>query len=99
MAKRKIIWSHRAEIKLFKILEFYAERNKSRAYSAKLYQRLNKELKILLKQPNVGLNTEIESVRGLIVDDYILFYEYDNEKIIVHSIWDCRQNPDDLRIK
>jgi plasmid stabilization system protein ParE len=99
MAKRKIIWSHRAEIKLFKILEFYAERNKSRTYSAKLYQRLNKELKILLKQPDIGLNTEIESVRGLIVDDYILFYEYDNEKIIVHTIWDCRQNPDDLRIK
>ena len=99
MAKRKIIWSHRAEIKLFKILEYYAERNKSRIYSAKLYQRLNKELKILLKQPDVGLNTEIESVRGLIVDDYILFYEYDNEKIIVHSIWDCRQNPDDLKIK
>jgi len=99
MAKRKIIWSHRAEIKLFKILEFYAKRNKSRTYSAKLYQRLNKELKILLKQPNVGLNTEIESVRGLIVDDYILFYEYDKEKIIVHSIWDCRQNPANLSIK
>ena len=99
MAKRKIIWSHRAEIKLFEILKFYAERNKSRTYSAKLYQKLNKELKILLTQPDIGLNTEIETIRGIIVDDYILFYEYDNEKIIIHSIWDCRQNPDDLRIK
>lgn len=81
------------------MLEFYVERNKSKTYSAKLYQRLNKELQILLKQPDIGLNTEIESVRGLIVDDYILFYEYDNEKIVIHSIWDCRQNPDDLRIK
>ena len=99
MVKRKIIWSHKADLKLFKILEFYAERNKSRTYSGKLYQRLNKELKILLKQPDVGLNTELESVRGLVVDDYILFYEYDHEKIIVHSIWDCRQNPDDLTIK
>ncbi|NOU19941.1 MAG: type II toxin-antitoxin system RelE/ParE family toxin [Bacteroidales bacterium] len=99
MAKRKIIWSHRAEIKLFKILEFYAERNKSKIYSAKLYQRLNKELKVLLKHPDIGLNTEIESVRGLIVDDYILFYEFDNEIITVHSIWDCRQNHEDLRIK
>lgn len=99
MAKRKIIWSHRAEIRLFKMLEFYAERNKSKTYSVKLYQRLNRELQILLKQPDIGLNTEIESVRGLIVDDYILFYEYDNEKIVIHSIWDCRQNPDDLLIK
>lgn len=99
MAKRQIIWSHRARIKLFKILEFYAERNQSKTYSIKLYQRLNKELKILFKQPDIGLNTEIESVRGLIIDDYILFYEYDNEFITIHSIWDCRQNPDDLRIK
>ena len=86
-------------LNFFKILKFYAERNKSRTYSAKLYQRLNKELKIILKQPDIGLNTEVESVMGLIVDDYILFYEYDNEKIIVHSIWDCRQSPDDLKIK
>jgi plasmid stabilization system protein ParE len=99
MAKRKIIWSHIAEIRLLEILEFYAERNKSKIYSAKLYQRLNRELHILLKQPDIGLNTEIELVRGLIVDDYILFYEYDNEKIVIHSIWDCRQNPDDLHIK
>jgi plasmid stabilization system protein ParE len=99
LAKLKIIWSHRAEIKLFKILEFYSERNKSRSYSKKLYQRLNKELKILLKQPDIGLKTEIESIRGLIIDDYILFYELVNETIVIHTIWDCRQNPDNLIIK
>ena len=99
MAKLKIIWSHRAEIKLFKILEFYSERNKSRSYSKKLYQRLNKELNILLKQPDIGLKTEVESIRGLIIDDYILFYELVNEVIVIHTIWDCRQNPDNLIIK
>jgi toxin YoeB len=81
------------------MLEFYAIRNKSKTYSAKLYQKLNRELQILLKQPDIGLNTEIESVRGLIVDDYILFYEFDKAKIVIHIIWDCRQNPDDLIIK
>ena len=99
MAKLKIIWSHRAEIKLFKILEFYSERKKSSSYSKKLYQRLNKELKILLKQPDIGLKTEVESIRGLIIDDYILFYELVNEVIVIHTISDCRQNPDDLIIK
>ena len=99
MAKLKITWSHRAEIKLFKILEFYSERNKSRSYSKKLYQRLIKELKILLTQPDIGLKTEIESVRGLIIDDYILFYEFDKEVIIILTIWDCRQNRDNLVIK
>jgi hypothetical protein len=99
MAKRKIVWSHVANIKLFRILEFYAERNQSTTYSKKLYKKFNKELSILLKQPDIGIITEIETVRGLIVDEYILFYEVTDDLIVVHTVWDCRQNPDDLIIK
>jgi len=98
MAKRKIIWSHRANVKLFTILEFYTERNKSKSYAKKLYQKFEKELKILLKQPDLGLRTEIETVRGLIVDEFILFYEFREDSIIIHTLWDCKQNPDDLVI-
>ena len=98
MAKRKIIWSNRAKIKLFQILEFYIERNKSKAYSKKLYAKFKKELLILKEQPEIGIKTDIDSVRGLIIDDFILFYEICSDKIIVHSVWDCRQNPDDVPI-
>jgi len=82
MGKRKIIWSNKANRELFEIMEFYAQRNKSKTYSVKLYQRFKKELTLLIKQPEIGIKTEIESVQ-----------------IIVHTLWDCRQNPDDLRIK
>lgn len=99
MAKRKIVWSHKANIKLFKILDYYSERNKSTTYSKKLYKKFKKELSILLKQPEIGINTDLESVRGLIIDEYILFYEVTSEFIIVHTVWDCNQNPDDLKIK
>ncbi|MFO7969433.1 MAG: type II toxin-antitoxin system RelE/ParE family toxin [Candidatus Izemoplasmatales bacterium] len=99
MVKRKIVWSHRANIKLFEILDFYAERNKSEAYSKKLYKKFKKELSLLIKQPEIGTKTDMESVRGLIVDEFILFYEVTAEMIIVHTVWDCRQNPDDLKIK
>ena len=99
MVKRKIIWSHRAKIKLFQILEFYSARNKSKVYSKKLYIRFNKELKLLLKQPKIGIKTEIEEIRGLIVDEFILFYEIKADNIVIHTIWDCRQNPEDLNIK
>lgn len=98
MAKRKIAWSHRANIKLFEILDFYAEKNKSATYSKKLYKKFKKELSLLLKQPEIGTKTDLEFVRGLIVEEYILFYEVTSEMIIVHSVWDCRQNPDDMRI-
>ena len=99
MAKRKIIWSQRAKIKLYQILEFYSEKNKSTTCSKKLYNKFKIELSLLLKQPEIGIMTEIESVRGLIVDNYILFYENTSDNIILHSIWDCRQNPDNLVIK
>ncbi len=98
MAKRKIIWSQRANVKLFTILEFYSERNKSKSYAKKLYQKFEKDLRILLKQPNLGLRTEIDTVRALIVDEFIIFYEFDSEYIIIHTLWDCKQNPDDLVI-
>jgi addiction module RelE/StbE family toxin len=99
MVKRKIIWSHRAKIKLYEILAYYIERNQSKTYSQKIYRKFNSELRKLLKYPDLGIKSEIESVRGLIVGNYILFYEVKNELIIVHSLWDCRQNPDDLIIK
>lgn len=99
MAKRKIVWSHRANIKLFKILDYYAERNGSSTYSKKLYKKFKTELSLLIKQPEIGINTDFEFVRGLIVEEYILFYEVTAEYIIVHTVWDCRQNPNDLKIK
>ncbi len=99
MGKRKIIWTSKANRKLLEILEYYAHRNRNKTYSIKLYNRFRKELLTLVKQPEIGIKTEIESVRGLIVADYILFYEFDDERIIVHTLWDCSQNPDDLKIK
>ncbi len=99
MAKRKIVWSHKANIKLFEILEFYNERNKSKEYSKKLYRKFTRELTLLIRYPDVGVKTEIESVRGLVVEGHILFYEITPDKIIVHTLWACRQDPNDLRIK
>ncbi len=99
MVKRKIIWSNRAKIRFYEILKFFADRNKSKTYSEKLYKRFNKELKLLNKYPELGIKTEIEAIRGLIVGDYIIFYECTDDLIIVHTLWDCRQNPVDLKIK
>jgi plasmid stabilization system protein ParE len=99
MAKRKIVWSHRAKIKLFEILEFYIKRNQSKTYSVKLYRSIYKEVKLLLKHPDLGLKTTEDSTRGLIIGSYIVFYEIADDKIIIHSIWDSRQNPDSRTIK
>jgi toxin YoeB len=93
MAKRKIVWSNRAIKRLYGILELYIQRNKSKTYSSKLNGLLQKEVKILLKFPEIGLKTTKEYTRGLIIDDYIIYYEITDDKIIIHTIWDSRQNP------
>ena len=99
MAKRKIIWSHRSKIKTFQILDFFALRNGNTDHSKKLFSRFSKELNLLKKQPEIGVNSDLEGVRGLIVGDYIIYYEIKSDSILVHYIWDVRQNPTDLKIK
>ena len=99
MGKGKIIWSPSAKSKLFEILDYYAYRNKSKTFSVKLYNRFKKDLSNLLKHPELGLKTELDSVRGLIVQNFIFFYEINEKDIIVHTLWDSRQNPDELNKK
>jgi plasmid stabilization system protein ParE len=99
MAKRKIVWSNRAIKRLYGILEFYDQRNKSKTYSDKLFRLLQKEVKILLKFPEIGLKTTEETTRGLILGDYIVYYEITDDKIVIHTIWDARQDPDSKIIK
>jgi plasmid stabilization system protein ParE len=99
MVKRKIVWSHRAKIRLYAILDFYFVRNKSKVYSIKLQRLISKEVNLLLKQPDLGLKTSEDTTRGLIIENYIVYYEITDDKIIIHTIWDCGQNSDDKIIK
>ena len=99
MAKRKIVWSNRAKIRLFAILDFYIVRNNSKTYSIKLQKLISKEVNLLLKQPDLGLKTTEDTTRGLIIENYIVYYEITDDRIIIHTIWDSRQNPDSKIIK
>ena len=99
MAKRKIIWSSKAKIKHLEILEFYYQRNQSKTYSQKIYNEIRNSVRLLTKQPRLGLKTDDPTVRALIVGDFIIFYEYTDSEIIVHTIWDCHQNPDGIIFK
>jgi len=99
MAKRKIVWSNRAKIRLYAILDFYIVRNKSKVYSIKLQKLISKEVNLLLKHPDLGLRTSEDTTRGLIIENYIVYYEISGYKIIIHTIWDSRQNPDNKIIK
>jgi len=98
MAKREIIWTKVSEIQLQEILEFFTKRNKSGLYSKKLYKEFKTEIKIAAKNPEFGIKTKLDQIRGLIIEDYIIFYEILEDRIMILKVWDCRQNPDKLNI-
>lgn len=98
MVRRKIKWSNDAKNDLFNILDFYIERNRSKIYSIKLNQEINKSIQQIVRNPNLGIKTDFDSVRSLITSDYQIIYEIFEQLILVIMIWDCRRNPDDKKI-
>jgi plasmid stabilization system protein ParE len=95
MVKFKVEWSIEARLDLLDILDFYIVRNKSAAYSKKLNSKINNSIKLISKNPLIGLQSEIESVRALITGDYQIIYEILDKSISISMIWDCRRDPGD----
>lgn len=99
MAKPRIIWSLKAKEKRVELMQFYIQRNENKNYTKKLNSIINQELRRLIDYPNLGIRTELDQIRGLIIKDLILFYEINEDSIIVHTLWDARQNPEKLILK
>jgi plasmid stabilization system protein ParE len=98
MAKRKIDWSVESRLDLYDILEFYVTRNGTTSYSRKLLARINKNVKLLSKNPLIGTQTDYESVRALITGDYQIVYEIFDQLILIIMVWDSRRDPEDKNI-
>lgn len=94
MEKLKIVWSDVANEKLEEILFFYFVRNESETYSKKLFKKFIQDIRLLSYAPNIGIATKNKNVRGLIIEDFIVYYEVKNKVVLILTIWDCSQNPD-----
>jgi len=69
----KIVWSTRAQRERFEILEYWANRNKSKTYSRKLYQLFRAGMKKVAEMPESGIPTAIPDVRIKIIRDYLIY--------------------------
>ncbi|MCB0541261.1 MAG: type II toxin-antitoxin system RelE/ParE family toxin [Bacteroidetes bacterium] len=98
MAKRKIIWTKTAVAERLAILEYWINRNKSKYFSIKLNALIQESLERLAKNPKIGRNTDFSKVRVKIVKNYLLFYKFNNEELIVLSLWDGRRHEKSLKI-
>jgi len=45
----------------------------------------------------IGKLSDKENVRVKVLRDYLIIYEITSKEIIVLTLWDCRQNPENLR--
>ena len=97
MVARRIVWTSSAKLQLKTIFEYFNFRNKNKIYSLKLNALIQTELKKLLQQPNIGKKTDLINVRGLLIENYYIFYEINETHIIILSVWDTRQNPKRLK--
>ena len=92
MAKREIIFAHNAESQLHEILETFRVKTKTSTRSENIYKMLKDHLTEVAKKPKTGIKTVIKGVRGIYAEDYILFFQAKNEKLVVLKIWDCAQD-------
>ena len=91
MAKRKVIWTVKANKERKEILEYWIVRNKSKTFSIKLNKLILYNVGLLADHPTIGRKTDIEKVRVKIVRDYLTFYEFSSSELIILSVWDGRR--------
>jgi plasmid stabilization system protein ParE len=98
MVKFKIEWSVDARLDLIDILEFYTKQNGTATYSIKLNSEINKTVKLLSKNPVLGIRTNDDSVRTFVNGNYQIIYEVFDQLILIIMIWECRRNPEEKEI-
>ena len=94
---RKVIWTKRAQQERKDILDFWINHNKSNAFSKKLNQLFKESIQLIRLYPRIGRLTDIDNVRVKVVRNYLIFYELVDENIYVLSVWDSKQDPEELK--
>lgn len=96
MAKLKLFWSETALKQRTDIFTFWNKKNKSNSYSKRLSLLLKERTNRLLTFPEIGRKVAIEKTRVISIEHFSLFYEIDDDKIVIISFWDNRRDPKKL---
>lgn len=99
MAKRKIVWTQKANQERQDILEYWIERNQSKSYSIKLNKLIEETVRLAAQYPTTGRKTTVKNVRVKIIRDYLLFYEISNTTLTVLTLWDNRRDEKTLNLR
>ena len=96
----RIVWTIQAQEDLEALYQYWQQVNAN--YATRLYNRLIDEAEVLLTFPKAGAQERLlvhcpGSYRSLVAGKrHKLIYTIEGEDIVVHAVWDCRQDPDTL---
>ncbi len=95
----QVVWTAPALAQRRAILKYWLKRNGTITYSQKLDLRFRSTLRMIARNPLIGRPSSYKGVRVKTVGDYLLFYRVQDDRIIVASLWDNRQDSARLRIE
>jgi len=96
MAQLRLFWTETALKQRNQIFKYWNAKNKSNLYSKRLLSAISERTTSLLTFPEMGKEVDIEKTRVISLEHFSLFYDLDEDKIVVISFWDNRQNPKEL---
>lgn len=99
MVKKEIVWSKLAKTQLKAVLEYYVLQNGNSNYSLKLLNQVEDLLNTLSKSELIGRLTFNKFTRVIVMKNYLIFYEINENRIKIISFWDNRQNIKNRKIK
>ena len=92
MAKT-IIWKRKANLQILQTLSYLAE-NFSKKTVDNFLNKLEEKLESLSKFPERGQRTRFKTIRRLRINRYTsVFYRIQGSHIVIHFVWDNRQDP------
>lgn len=98
MVRREIKWSQNALQDKLTILDYWNNKNGNSDYSKKIDSALRNIISVLGSFENLGKKLAGESIRYLVKNDFIIYYEKFPSHIEILHIWDSRRNPADIKL-
>ena len=89
----KIKWTSNAKVQLIEILGFYTYRNRSSGFSKRLKKEILRVVQLIRANPHLFAEVQRnDNRRRMIVGNYVLAYELDENVVYIHSIRDGRRD-------
>lgn len=93
MVEREVIWTQTA-IDQFEVLLFFLQANNvTEKFAQSITTKLNEHIQLILQYPKCGKPYKMSKIREFVFDGFSIFYRVKTRQIIIHLLWDNRQDP------